>query len=292
MFTRCRTTPTIAAKHLAARRRVRWTSRAAALGPCLAAAALLIACGSSSQGADPSPSPATTRSPKPAAAFAARSPSPPTPDPTPSPSPWLPGTPWPGRVNMPILMYHHIDNVTPASALDASLTTNDAEFSKQLAYLRCAGYTSVTLQQLFDGIYTGAPLPSKPVVLTFDDGYSDAFTDAFPLLRKYGFGGSFAIVTGFVGQPGYVNWEALGKPVPFLVYPSGEPFFRGSPERQQQVVAMVREAGYSGALVVRNMLAQDPAAPYALNRIRVSGGVDIRKFAGNMGGPLPETVGC
>jgi hypothetical protein len=44
--------------------------------------------------------------------------------------------------------------------------------------------------------------------------------------------------------------------------------------------------------VVRNMLAQDPAAPYALNRIRVSGGVDIRKFAGNMGGPLPETVGC
>jgi len=110
---------------------------------------------------------------------------------------------------MPILMYHHIDNVTPASALDASLTTNDAEFSKQLAYLRCAGYTSVTLQQLFDGIYTGAPLPSKPVVLTFDDGYSDAFTDAFPLLRKYGFGGSFAIVTGFVGQPGYVNWDQV-----------------------------------------------------------------------------------
>ena len=335
MLMRCHTTPTIAAKRLAARRRVRWTGRAAAFGPCLAAAALLIACGSSSQGADPSPSPAATRSPKPAAAFAARSPSPPTPDPTPSPFPWIPGTPWPGRVNMPILMYHHIDNVTPASALDASLTTNDAEFSKQLAYLRCAGYTSVTLQQLFDGIYTGAPLPSKPVVLTFDDGYSDAFTDAFPLLRKYGFGGSFAIVTGFVGQPGYVNWdqvkqmagsqmemmshtvnhadlnrspdavvrnelvtskraleEALGKPVPFLVYPSGEPFFRGSPERQQQVVAMVREAGYSGALVVRNMLAQDPAAPYALNRIRVSGGVDIRKFAGNMGGPLPETVGC
>src|SRR2546426_1125594 len=152
---------------------------------------------------------------------------------------------------------------------------------------------------------------------------------------KYGFGGSFAIVTGFVGQPGYVNWdqikqmagsqmemmshtvnhadlnrspdavvrnelaaskraleEALGKPVPFLVYPSGEPFFRGSPQRQQQVVAMVREAGYSGALAVKNALTQDPNTPYALNRIRVSGGVDIRKFAENMGGPLPETVGC
>src|SRR5438093_12205695 len=86
--------------------------------------------------------------------------------------------------------------------------------------------------------------------------------------------------------------EALGKPVLFLVYPSGEPFFRGSPDRQQQVVAMVREAGYSGALAVKNRLTQDPSAPYALNRIRVSGGVDIRKFAENMGGPLPETVGC
>src|SRR5437667_8947606 len=86
--------------------------------------------------------------------------------------------------------------------------------------------------------------------------------------------------------------EALGKAVPFVVYPSGEPFFRGSPERQQQVVAMVREAGYSGALAVKNALTQDPNTPYALNRIRVSGGVDIRKFAENMGGPLPETVGC
>ena len=335
MIMRCRTTPTIAAKRFAARGSGRWTGRATAFGACLAAAALLIACGSNSEGVDPSPSPSTTRSPT-AAAFAARSPSPPTPDPTPPPTPpWVPGTPWPGRVNMPILMYHHINNTTPASALDASLTTNDAEFSKQLAYLRCAGYTSVTLQQLFDGIYKGAPLPSKPVVLTFDDGYSDAFTNAFPLLQKYGFGGGFAIVTGFLGQPGYLNWdqikqmagsqmemmshtvnhvdlnrspdavvrnelvtskraleEALGKPVPFLVYPSGEPFFRGTPERQQQVVAMVREAGYSGALAVRNTLTQDPSAPYALNRVRVSGGVDIRKFAENMGGPLPETVGC
>src|SRR5947199_8408908 len=69
--------------------------------------------------------------------------------------------------------------------------------------------------------------------------------------------------------------EALGKPVPFLVYPSGEPFFRGSPERQQQVVAMVREAGYRGALAGRNMLARDPAAPDALNRLPVSGGSDL-----------------
>ena len=79
--------------------------------------------------------------------------------------------------------------------------------------------------------------------------------------------------------------EAIGKPVPFLVYPSGEPFVRGPLERQQQVVSMVREAGYSGALAVKNRLIQDPGAPYAFNRIRVTGGVDVRSFAQKHGWP-------
>jgi len=232
-------------------------------------------------------------------------------------------------------MYHHVNSTPPPSELEARLTTTDADFSRQLAYLSCAGYASVTLSQLFDGIYNGAPLPSKPVVITFDDGYADAFTDAFPLLRQHGFGGTFSIVTAFVGQSGYLTWdqvqemsrssmeiashsvshtnldkapddvvraelaeskrvleEKIGRPVEFFTYPSGEPFFRGTVERQRQVVEMVREAGYRGALAVKNSLIEDPGAPYSLSRLRVTGGVDLRKFAENMGGPLPETVGC
>ncbi len=232
-------------------------------------------------------------------------------------------------------MYHHVNSAPPPSEFEARLTVTDADFSRQLAYLRCAGYSSVTLAQLFDGIYNGAPLPSKPVVLTFDDGYADAYTNAFPLLRGQGFGATFSIVTGFVGQSGYVTWEQvqemsrstmeiashsvnhvsldkapdeivraeladskrileekLARPVEFFTYPAGEPFYRGTPERQRQVVEMVREAGYRGALAVKNSLTQDPAAPYSFSRLRVTGGVDLRKFAENMGAPLPETIGC
>ncbi len=266
---------------------------------------------------------------------------PPTPSPTPSPLGTLappalaPGAAWTGPGRMPILMYHHVTDAPPASELDARLTVTDADFTRQLTYLRCAGYYSITLSQLFDGIFNGAPLPEKPVVLTFDDGYGDAYTDAFPLLRSAGFGGTFGIVTGWVGQPASVTWEQLremaaagmeiashsvshpdlgkasdaivrdqlsrskrdleerlGQPVQFFVYPAGEPFRFGTAERQAQVVPMVQEAGYRGALTARWNLLQDPAAPFALNRVRVSGGVDIRKFAENMGGPLPEAVGC
>lgn len=283
-------------------------------------------------------------SPTPAVAAATWEPMPtaaatqePTPGPTPTRPPLVLVTeaPWAGPANIPILMYHHVTDAPPTSEMNARLTVTEADFARQLAYLRCAGYYSITLSQLFDSMYNGAPLPEKPVILTFDDGYADAYAGAFPHLNGFGFGGTFAIVTGWVGQPAYLTWaqiqemaaagmemaahsvshpdfgvqpddvvldqlsrsrrdleEKLGQPVAFFVYPAGEPFRSGTAERQAQVVAMVQEAGYRGALTAKWNLAQDPAAPFALNRVRVSGGVDIGKFAENMGGPSPEAIGC
>jgi peptidoglycan/xylan/chitin deacetylase (PgdA/CDA1 family) len=232
-------------------------------------------------------------------------------------------------------MYHYVNSAPPPTELDARLTVTDADFSRQLSYLRCAGYYSVTVTQLFDAIYSGAPLPERPVILTFDDGNADAYTNALPALQYFGFGASFSITTGWLGQPDNMTWEQvqqlpglgmeilshsvshpdfskvsddivrdqlarskreleekLGQPVPFFVYPAGEPFRFGTAERQAQVVTMVQEAGYRGALTARWSLKQDPATPFALNRVRVSGGIDIQKFAENMGGPAPSAIGC
>jgi peptidoglycan/xylan/chitin deacetylase (PgdA/CDA1 family) len=334
MFFRRRTTPILAARRRVALRRTRRARYASALVMCVFAAGLLIAC-SGSEGAAPLPTPTPSLSPTPTILPPTPTASA-TPSPTVSPTPsWVPGTPWPGPANLPILMYHHINSQPQTSELDASLTVTDADFARQLDYLRCAGYSSVTLSQLYDGIYLGAPLPPKPVVVTFDDGYKDAFWNAFPALYKRGFGGSFSIITNWVGAEAFMNWEEIAfmansgmemtshtlthedlnkspddivrqqltlsraaleehlqRPVLFFVYPAGEPFRRGTPQRQAQVVQMVQEAGYRGALLASNKLQQNPAAPYAFNRIRVSGGVDIRKFAENMGAPLPETIGC
>jgi peptidoglycan/xylan/chitin deacetylase (PgdA/CDA1 family) len=247
----------------------------------------------------------------------------------------VPGSVWSEQRLLPVLTYHFVTNRPATDELDWNLTVTEADFVRQVSYLRCAGYYSITLNQLYDAMHAGSPLPEKPVILTFDDGYRDAYTNAFPLLRSAGLGGTFGIVTDWVGQPDYANWdqlremaaagmeivshsashpdlglqpddvvhdqlgrsklvleEQLGLPVPFFVYPAGEPFRFGTPERQAQVATMVQEAGYRGAVTTRPNIWLDPSRPFALNRVRVSGGTDIYKFAEIMWGPHPDVVSC
>jgi peptidoglycan/xylan/chitin deacetylase (PgdA/CDA1 family) len=113
---------------------------------------------------------------------------------------------------VPILVYRHISSAPPAPA-QARLTITDADRAAQLAYLKGHGYHAVLLVDLFNALYYGRPLPPHPVVLTFDDGYLDAYTDAFPLLRRYGMVGEFNIITGFVGETvglnRYMTWPQI-----------------------------------------------------------------------------------
>lgn len=84
---------------------------------------------------------------------------------------------------VPILLYHHVatpprDAPSPALYVPASL------FARQVAALDRAGYTAVTLGQAWRHWEEGAQLPSRPVILSFDDGFRDQFANAAPLLRK------------------------------------------------------------------------------------------------------------
>jgi peptidoglycan/xylan/chitin deacetylase (PgdA/CDA1 family) len=110
----------------------------------------------------------------------------------------------PRVLRVPILMYHRISSAPPAPS-QAGLTITDPDFAAQLAYLKGHGYHTVLLVDLFNALYDGRPLPPHPVVLTFDDGYLDGYTDAFPLLRRYGMVGEFNIITGLVGETIGVN---------------------------------------------------------------------------------------
>jgi peptidoglycan/xylan/chitin deacetylase (PgdA/CDA1 family) len=109
-------------------------------------------------------------------------------------------------VQVPILMYHHISDVHPTNLLDWSLTVTPAHFSQQLDYLKAHNYQTITFNQLFAALYYNGPLPQHPIILTFDDGYEDAYHFAFPILQAHGFSGVFYIITGVVGWKGYLNW--------------------------------------------------------------------------------------
>jgi peptidoglycan/xylan/chitin deacetylase (PgdA/CDA1 family) len=131
-----------------------------------------------------------------------------TPLPTPLPTP-------DGKlrsVRVPILMYHYI-SVPPWGSdryrLDLSVTPEN--FDRQMAWLAENGYITITLQDLLYHLTRGWPLPEKTVVLTFDDGYQDAYESAFPILQKYGFVGTFFIITDRItyGDPNYATWEQV-----------------------------------------------------------------------------------
>ncbi len=105
-------------------------------------------------------------------------------------------------LHIPILMYHHV-GVAPenADATHKGLTVSPEEFTAQVQWLKNNGYTAISFEDLYKHLTKQSlAWPSKPVIFTFDDGYADVFQNAIPILDKYGYKGTFAIITSFPGQ--------------------------------------------------------------------------------------------
>lgn len=98
--------------------------------------------------------------------------------------------------SIPVLLYHRVGPESDA----LTITTN--RFEHDIATLSQEGYTALSLDQIRQCLKkeSAARLPEKPVLLTFDDGYLDNYTNAFPILQKYSMQASFFIITGMVGQ--------------------------------------------------------------------------------------------
>ena len=112
-------------------------------------------------------------------------------------------------VSVPILMYHHVGPLLNTDAVASDLTVSIADFESQIQYFKEKGYASVSLAQVYSAVAFQIPLPPKPVVFTFDDGYQDVFENAIPILEKYGFTGTFAIATELLGRPSYAVWDEV-----------------------------------------------------------------------------------
>lgn len=94
-------------------------------------------------------------------------------------------------VLLPVLMYHQVKPLH--SGKDA---IRPEEFERDLQYLAAEGYTTVTVQDLLDYVYEGVPLPEKPIMITFDDGYWNNYLYVLPLIQKY----NVKIVLSLIGK--------------------------------------------------------------------------------------------
>jgi peptidoglycan/xylan/chitin deacetylase (PgdA/CDA1 family) len=111
-------------------------------------------------------------------------------------------------LGVPVLMYHKVDPALPHDAVGRSLTLEPAAFAAQLAWLRAHGIRTLTMNELADDLLRGVH-PRNAVVLTFDDGYSDAAEVVTPILRKFGARASFYVSAGFIGDGRHAGWAQL-----------------------------------------------------------------------------------
>jgi peptidoglycan/xylan/chitin deacetylase (PgdA/CDA1 family) len=214
-------------------------------------------------------------------------------------------------------MYHYISS--PPAGADVyrkDLSVSPERFESHLKYLVDSGYQVVTLDDLLYALTQGRPLPPKPVILTFDDGYEDNYRNAFPLLQKYDLIGHFFIIGDFVnaGRPGFMTWEQIeemaavgqrfgshsrdhpnlaGKPVDYLVWqalggleaiqehlgyhPRWVSYPSGGYDRQ--VMAVYRSANYWGGLSTEQGATHTPDDIFHLQRVRVRGNYTTRDLA-------------
>lgn len=113
---------------------------------------------------------------------------------------------------VPVLMYHSFSEELSANAI-----VHPREFREQLAYLQEQGYTSISIYDLVRAVYLAEELPSKPVLITIDDGYADNYEYAFPILQELQMQATLNVVTSQRGETPadreHFSWEQAGEMV-------------------------------------------------------------------------------
>jgi len=218
------------------------------------------------------------------------------------------GTGSPGNATVPILMYHVI-NPPPARAPFPGLYVPADEFAAQMEALKAAGWHAVTMDQLEANWTRGVPLgPGKPIVITFDNGYTSQYTNALPVLRRLGWVGveniqllglppsqgglTDAQVRGLISAGWELDTQGMTH-ADLIKLDSAEVQYQIANARQtlrsrygvpvnwfcypsghydSAVIGAVRGAGFIGSTTVIPGWASRADDPYRLPRLRVLGG--------------------
>ncbi len=219
--------------------------------------------------------------------------------------------------SVPILMYHYISVPPPGSdRYRLALSVTPANLDAQMAFLKQAGYHAITLYDLHAYLAQGKSLPDKPVILTFDDGYVDAFTQAMPILRKYGFVGTFFVLTGPADEGGageHLTWEQIAamsatgmdmelhsrehydlrnRPNDFLVHQIAGAkdsleahinrpvrwFAYPSGRYDAAVVRVLKSDGFWGAVTTKPGRTHVASGSFDLQRVRIDGSYTLNTF--------------
>src|SRR6267143_1024418 len=224
---------------------------------------------------------------------------------------------------VPILYYHYIRiNPNPRDRAGFSLSTPPAMFQSQLQYLANHGFHVIALHDAVVAIKNHSGLPSRPIVLTFDDGYADFFTTAVPILQSHGFTATSFVISGRLGWAGFMTpnqvvaadsmgftigahtvdhvalaaqaparatWEmkqsklTLEELLGHPVLDFAYPYGSFNPYDMTQAKSL----GFETAASTMSGSLHSAGQLFLLSRMRIGGGLPLTYFAGVVGGPSP-----
>lgn len=119
-------------------------------------------------------------------------------------------TPNERSIKIPVLMYHYIRPITPGMTTSSRwLSVSPKHFHAQMEELVRFGYHTITPDDLADAVAGLKTLPAKPVLLTFDDGYRDQYTEAFPILKANNLRATFFVMSDYDTNPLYLSKDLI-----------------------------------------------------------------------------------
>lgn len=219
------------------------------------------------------------------------------------------------QLRVPILMYHYIgNNPNPFDLARNSLSINPEKFDEQMKYLKDNGYNTISLDTLYPALKGQLTLPSKPIILTFDDGYIDFYINAYPILSKYGLHATVFIPTNLMNQGYYLNWSQIREMSSSGLITFGSHGINHyhltsvSPQTaeteivqskkiiqdnlgvpinfisyplgavNETIISLVKKAGYIGGVGTWANKIQSEGTTFNMPRLRVGGGADLQTF--------------
>ncbi len=114
------------------------------------------------------------------------------------------------NIRVPILTYHSIDNSDSVISIDTTI------FKDQMRFLKDYSFNVISLNEVVMHIRKRLPFAEKSIAITFDDGFKNVFSDAFPVLKEYGFNATVFLTTNYCerlnnwpGQPAFIKAQPL-----------------------------------------------------------------------------------
>lgn len=236
-------------------------------------------------------------------------------------APALPARTHARAVDVPILTYHRVHAyATEHTRSIPDLTVEPSVFAAEMSALVRGGYHAISQRQLYAAMFAGGRLPSRPVMITADDGYEDDATVMLPILRRLHLTATFYIVTRRIGMPGFVTAAEMRRlqragmdvgahtrthvALPGLLPAQARDEIAGSARDLSRILGPrplwfaypfgavspavereVRAAGFALATTTRGGTRQSPSAPLELPRLHVGREMTPAGLVGELHGP-------